>query len=148
MGPVTVRSNFVQGEIAQVSLQKLCAPQPWMTRSNKSENAVEPRCEQAGGGQAESESSASGRHGPRAGRKTNIHRPEAAARMLRGHLHVAARKTLMPSFYMRECSVDRLRPRRAAAPLGPAIFPIVFSRAATISCRSASSRVARKFPLP
>jgi len=48
MGPVTVRSNFVQGEIAQVSLQKLCAPQPWMTRSNKSENAVEPRCEQAG----------------------------------------------------------------------------------------------------
>ena len=49
MGPVIVRSSFAQGETAQVSLQELCASRPWMTRSNKLENAVELRYEQAGG---------------------------------------------------------------------------------------------------
>ena len=32
----------------------------------------------------------------------------------------------MPSFCMRDCSVDRCMPRRAAAPLGPATFQLVF----------------------
>jgi hypothetical protein len=53
-GPVIVRSSFVQGETAQVCREVVCVA-TWMTRSNKLENAVEPRCEQAGGGKAESE---------------------------------------------------------------------------------------------
>jgi hypothetical protein len=42
----------------------------------------------------------------------------------------------MLSFCMRNNSVDRLMPSRAAAPLGPPTFPIVFSSAVTISLRS------------
>ncbi len=74
---------------------------------------------------------------------------ERIHRMVRCDIHpyVTAREVLMPSLCIRKCRVVRLMPRRAAAPLGPPIFPVVFSRAAMISCRSASLRVARRFLL-
>jgi len=49
----------------------------------------------------------------------------------------------MPSFCIRDCRVERLIPRRVAAPLGPATIQLVCSSAVIICWRSASSRIAR-----
>ena len=49
----------------------------------------------------------------------------------------------MPSFCIRDCSVDRLIPKRAAAPFGPATVQLVCSSAATICWRSVSSSTSR-----
>src|SRR6202040_2538013 len=54
----------------------------------------------------------------------------------------------MPSFCIRDCSVERLIPSRVAAPFGPATIQLVCSSAATICWRSASSRTARIFCEP
>ncbi len=50
----------------------------------------------------------------------------------------------MPSFFMRNCSVERLRPRRSAALPGPATFQLHSASTARMWARSTSSRV----PLP
>ena len=47
----------------------------------------------------------------------------------------------MPNFFMREMSVVRLIPMRAAAPPGPPTRPLVTFRMRTISSRSLASRV-------
>ena len=44
----------------------------------------------------------------------------------------------MPNFFMREISVVRLIPMRAAAPSGPPTRPLVSLKRRTISSRSAS----------
>ena len=49
----------------------------------------------------------------------------------------------MPSLRMRNCSVERFIPRRAAAPFGPATTQLLRSSAATMCRRSASSSVSR-----
>ena len=52
----------------------------------------------------------------------------------------------MPSFCMRDWRVERLRPKRAAAPPGPATIQFAFSKAARICFRSDSARAARTSP--
>jgi hypothetical protein len=53
------------------------------------------------------------------------------------------RRTWIPSFCILDCNVDRLIPRRAAAPFGPATIQFASSSAATIRSRSASSSAVR-----
>src|SRR5439155_9901880 len=47
----------------------------------------------------------------------------------------------IPSFFMREIRVVRLRPMRAAAPLGPATRPLLSFKMRRIPSRSPASRV-------
>src|SRR5947207_11469740 len=57
----------------------------------------------------------------------------------------------MPSFFMREIRVVRLRPMRAAAPVGPATRPLLSFKTRMIASRSLDSRVPETgvgLPLP
>jgi len=68
---------------------------------------------------------------------------------LPGHPHVTARGSADASLCIRKVpGVVRLMPRRAAAPLGPPIFPGCPSQERPmISCRSASLRSCSQIPV-
>src|SRR5262249_44053929 len=61
-------------------------------------------------------------------------------------VYARLRETRMPSFCMRDGSVDRFNPSREAAPSGPATTQSLFSKAARICWRSASSSASRILP--